>query len=62
MERNLIKLEKEIKTKMIQIKNGKISPKDSGIGTLINLMKTLDEVLYTSLLADYKVVLSSIKK
>jgi hypothetical protein len=60
-ERNLIKLEKDIKTKMDLIKIGKILPKDSGIGKMINLVKTLDEPLYDKLLTEYKKILSNIK-
>ena len=60
-EKNLIKLEKEIYQKIIQIKYGRILPKDSGIGKMINLMKTLDEPTYDKLLQEYKSVLSSLK-
>ena len=45
-ERNLIRLEKEIKTRMIQIKSRKITPAESGIGKLLNMMKPLDEALF----------------
>ena len=38
-ERNLIKLEKDIKTKMDLIQIGKLLPKDSGIGKMINLVR-----------------------
>lgn len=57
-EKELIKLESEIKRKMIQIKNGQLTPKDSGIGKLINLMKSFDEPLYDKLMIDYKKILS----
>lgn len=60
-ERDLIRLEKEIKSKMIQVKNKKVTPKDSGIARLINLMKTFDEALFERLISDYKKVLSEIK-
>lgn len=60
-EKNLIKLEKEIYQKIIQIKSGKLLPKDSGIGKMINLMKTLDEPTYDKLLQEYKSTLSSLK-
>jgi len=56
-EKELIKLESEIKRKMIQIKKG-LAPKDSGIGKLINLMKSFDEPLYDKLMIDYKKILS----
>lgn len=61
IERNLIKLEKDIKTKMNLIKIGKLLPKDSGIGKMINLVKTLDEPLYDKIITDYKKVLSNLK-
>jgi len=60
-EKNLIKLEKEIYQKIIQIKSGKLLPKDSGIGKMINLMKTLDEPTYDKLLKEYKSALSVLK-
>jgi hypothetical protein len=61
-EKNIIKLEKEIRVKMMSIKSGKVLPKDSGIGKLINLMKAIDEPLYDSIMIEYKKVLSDIKK
>jgi len=60
-EKNLIKLEKEIRGKMISIKNKKLTPKESGIGKLINIMKGLDEPLYTELINKYKQILKEIK-
>ena len=59
-EKNLIKLERQINSKMNQIKLGKTTPKDSGIGRLINLMKELDEPLYDKILIEYKEILKSI--
>ena len=59
-ERNLIKLEKDIKTKMNLIKDGKLLPKDSGIGKMINLMKSLDEPLYDRIMIEYKKILSNL--
>ena len=56
-EKNLIKLEKEIRGKMISIKNGTLLPKDSGIGRLMNILKPLDEPLYTELINKYKEIL-----
>lgn len=58
-EKNIIKLEKEIRVKMIQIKNGKITPAESGIGKFINLMKSIDEPLYDKLMAEYKTILKN---
>lgn len=60
-EKNIIKLEKDIRAKMMQIKSGKITPKDSGIGKNINLMKAIDEPLFEKLMDEYKGILSSLK-
>ena len=60
-EKDLIKLEKEIRSKMMKIKSGKILPKDSGIGKLINLMKSFDEPLYDKIMVDYKKILDFLK-
>lgn len=60
-EKDIIRLEKEIRAKMIGIKNGNLLPKDSGIGKLINLMKAIDEPLYDNLMKEYKNILSSLK-
>lgn len=60
-EKELVKLEKEIRSRMIQIKNKKITPAESGIGKLINLMKKFDEPLFEKLMSDYKVILSELK-
>ncbi len=59
-EKNIIKLEKEIIVKMMNIKSGKITPKDSGIGKMINLMKSIDEPLYDKMISDYKIIISSL--
>lgn len=58
-EKNIIKLEKEIRVRMIQIKNGKITPAESGIGKFINLLKSIDEPLYDKLMAEYKTILKN---
>lgn len=60
-EKDIIRLEKEIKSKMVQIKNRKLTPAESGIGRLINLMKTFDEPLFDKLMYDYKQILKDIK-
>jgi len=60
-EKDIIRLEKEIRSKMMQIKSKKITPKDSGIGKLINLMKSFDEPLFDKIMDDYKKVLSELK-
>jgi hypothetical protein len=59
-ERDIIKLEKEIYLKMRKIKSGELLPKDSGIGKMINLMKSFDEPLYDKILTEYKSILASI--
>ena len=53
-ERELIKLEATIRTKMQDIKTQRISLKDSGIGSLMNLLKKADEALYEKILPEYK--------
>jgi hypothetical protein len=60
-ERDLIRLEKEIKSKMVQIKNKKMTPAESGIGKLLNLMKSFDEPLFDKLMNEYKKILVDIK-
>ena len=60
-EKDIIRLEKEIRSKMMQIKSKKITPKDSGIGRLINLMKSFDEPLFDKIMDDYKKVLNELK-
>ncbi len=60
-ERDLIRLEREINSKMKQIKSGQLLPKDSGIGKMINLMKNLDETLYDKILSEYKKILNDLK-
>ncbi len=61
-ERDLIRLEKEIKSKMIQIKNRKLTPVESGIGRLLNMMKSFDEPLFEKLINEYKDILKLINK
>jgi len=60
-EKDLIRLEKEIKSKMVQIKNKKMTPAESGIGKLLNLMKSFDEPLFEKLISEYKKILVDIK-
>jgi len=60
-EKDLLKLEKEIRVKMTNIKSGKILPKDSGIGRMINLMKSFDEPLYEKIMTEYKQILQNLK-
>lgn len=53
-ERELIKLEATIRTKMEEIKKQRVSLKDSGIGSLMNLLKKTDEPLYEKIFPEYK--------
>ena len=53
-ERELIKLEGTIRKKMEDIKNQRVSLKDSGIGVLLNSLKKVDEALYEKILPEYK--------
>ena len=61
LEKDLLKLEKEIRVKMLNIKSGKLLPKDSGIGRMINLMKSFDEPLYEKIMTEYKQILQNLK-
>ena len=53
-ERELIKLEATIRNKMVEISKQRVSLKDSGIGSLMNLLKKADEALYEKILPEYK--------
>jgi hypothetical protein len=53
-ERELIKLESTIRSKMEDIKKQRVSLKDSGIGGLMNSLKKVDEALYDKILVEYK--------
>jgi hypothetical protein len=53
-ERELIKLEGTIRKKMEDIKNQRVSLKDSGIGGLMNSLKKVDEALYEKIMPEYK--------
>lgn len=53
-ERELIKLEAQIRSKMKDIKEQKVSLKDSGIGGLMNTLKKVDEASYDRILPEYK--------
>ena len=47
-------LEKKIIGKISAIKNGTITPKESGIGKLLGMLKSVDEVAYENLIKTYK--------
>ncbi len=53
-ERELIKLEATIRAKMEEIKKQRVSLKDSGIGSLMNLLKKADGALYEKIFPEYK--------
>lgn len=53
-ERELRKLEASIKSKMTDIRERRISLKDSGVGAMLNTLKKVDEALYEKILPDYK--------
>ncbi len=62
MSLRLIKqIESNIKTKMKQIKDGEVTPKDSGIGVQFTKLKSLDEASYEKFLSEYKEILNKIK-
>ncbi|MBN8576734.1 MAG: hypothetical protein J0L66_07305 [Cytophagales bacterium] len=53
-ERELRKLEGTIRLKMEEIKSQKVSLKDSGIGSLMNMLKKADEASYEKIMPVYK--------
>ncbi len=58
-DRELIKLEATIRTKMEDIKKQRVSLKDSGIGGLMNSLKKVDLALYEKILPEYKKLATS---
>lgn len=60
-EKDINRLEKEIRAKFMQIKSKKVTPSESGIGKLINLMKAFDEPLFDKLMIEYKGILDNLK-
>jgi len=59
-ERLLYKTEKAIIAGIMKIKNGKISPVESGVPRMLNAIKKLDEPLYDELLEKYKKAIGNI--
>lgn len=57
-ERDLRKLEFTIRTKMEEIKKQRVSLKDSGVGSLMNTLKKVDEASYEKILPEYKRMVS----
>jgi hypothetical protein len=53
-ERELRKLEGTIRMKMEDIKQQRVSLRDSGIGGLMNTLKKVDEALYDKIMPEYK--------
>jgi hypothetical protein len=58
-ERELRKLEITIKSKMTDIRERRVSVKDSGIGAMLNTLKKVDEALYERILPEYKQLVTS---
>lgn len=58
-ERELRKLEATIRSKMEDIKKQRVSLKDSGIGSMMNSLKKVDEALYDKILPEYKAMATS---
>lgn len=58
-ERELIKLEMTIRNKLEDIKNQKVSLKESGIGRLMSTLKKVDEALYDKIFPEYKKIIMS---
>ena len=57
MSLGLVKqIERNIKIKMRDIKNGTLTPKESRIGLQFNKLKSLDEASYENLLSQYKLI------
>ena len=50
----LIKLEGTIRKKMEDVKQQRVSLRDSGLGGLMNTLKKVDEALYEKILPEYK--------
>jgi hypothetical protein len=60
-DREVIKLEASIRLKMEEIKNHRVSLKDSGIGGLMNMLKKADEAAYEKMLPAYKKMAAGLK-
>ena len=61
IEKDIRKLEKKIDLKMKSIRDKKITPKDSNLGYLFNILKGIDNVSYTEKLNKYKIILTNLK-
>lgn len=60
-DRELIKMEATIRMKMEEIKNQRVTLKDSGIGGLMNMLKKADEAAYEKILPEYKKMVAGLK-
>lgn len=58
-ERELKKLEASIRLKMTDIRERRVSVKDSGIGAMLNTLRKVDEALYEKILPEYKQLVTS---
>jgi hypothetical protein len=58
-DREIIKLEATIRNKMEEIKKQRVSLKDSGIGSLMNMLKKADEAAYEKMMPEYKHMVSN---
>jgi hypothetical protein len=57
-ERELIKLEGTIRKKMDEIRNQRVTLRESGVGGLMNSLKKVDEALYDKIFPEYKKMVS----
>ncbi len=58
-EKLLKRAEKEIRIGIKSIRNGNKTPKEAGLGKMLNVIKTLDESLHLELMELYKKSLES---
>ena len=61
MMRHIRQLERNINSKMKQIKSGKITMSESRIGTQFNRLKDLDEASYEKLINEYSQMVNGMK-
>ena len=58
-ERELKKLEMSIRSKMADIRERRVTLKDSGIGGLLNSLRKVDEASYEKIFHEYKLLVSN---
>jgi len=61
-EKDIRNLERKIDLKIKSIKEKNITPMESKIGVLLNLLKDIDNVSYHEKLNNYKYTLKNLKK